>query len=73
MNLAKEADISKFCQPNAIITLKEKLMGTTDTELISKGNIIIEKELMKITEKPIKDEVLSRLKRIENGEKDLFM
>ncbi|TCO70727.1 [FeFe] hydrogenase H-cluster radical SAM maturase HydG [Marinisporobacter balticus] len=72
MELAKDAHIHEFCQPNAILTFKENLVQFASDQTKEKGEKMIEKELEKIDDKKVKEETLKRIKRIEEGEKDLY-
>lgn len=72
MELAKDAHIHEFCQPNAILTFKENLVNFASDETKAKGEKMIEKELQKIDDEKIKEETLKRIKRIEEGERDLY-
>ena len=73
MELAKDAHIHEFCQPNAIITFKENLEDYASTETRNKGELMIGKELEKITDEKLKAITVERLKRIEKGERDLYL
>ncbi|QEK11578.1 [FeFe] hydrogenase H-cluster radical SAM maturase HydG [Crassaminicella thermophila] len=72
MELAKDAHIHEFCQPNAILTFKENLVRFASAKTKEKGEKMIEKELQKIEDEKVKAETIKRLERIENGEKDLY-
>ena len=72
MELAKDAHIHEFCQPNAILTFKENLVNVASSETKEKGEKMLAIEIEKIEDEKIKDETLKRLIRIENGEKDLY-
>ncbi|MFZ5966395.1 MAG: [FeFe] hydrogenase H-cluster radical SAM maturase HydG [Bacillota bacterium] len=72
MELAKDAHIHEFCQPNAILTFKENLMHYASSETREKGEQMIEIELEKIEDEKIKKITVERLKRIEAGERDLY-
>lgn len=72
MELAKEAHIHEFCQPNAILTFKENLVHYASKQTKEKGEKMILMELEKISDSKIKNETTERLKRIEQGERDLY-
>lgn len=72
MELAKDAHIHEFCQPNAIMTFKENLVNTASIETKEMGEKMLLAEIEKIDDEKIKEETLKRLKRIESGEKDLY-
>lgn len=72
MELAKDAHIHEFCQPNAILTFKEHLVNCASIETKKKGEKMIEEELEKIEDKKVKIETMNRIKKIEEGTKDLY-
>lgn len=71
MRLAKTGQICNVCQPNALLTLKEFLLDYGDEEAKILGNKVIQEELTKISNEKAKEETINRLKRVENGERDL--
>jgi len=72
MKLAKTGNIHHLCGPNAILTFKEFLVDYANPGLRKEGERAIERELEKIEDQDRKLETLNRLKRIENGERDLY-
>jgi 2-iminoacetate synthase len=72
MKFAKEGDIKDFCQPNGILTFKEYIMDYADEKLRSKGEMLIRSELEKIANPTIRDHTRLKLKKIEEGERDLY-
>lgn len=72
MSLAKTGNIHNVCLPNAIMTFKEFLLDYADDELRDIGEKTIQENFKNIESEKIKEETLKRLKRIENGERDLF-
>ncbi len=72
MELAKDAHIHEFCQPNAILTFKENLVNVASKETRKMGEKMLAVEMEKIEDEKIKEETKKRLKRIEEGEKDLY-
>ncbi|MCX7635793.1 MAG: [FeFe] hydrogenase H-cluster radical SAM maturase HydG, partial [Syntrophales bacterium] len=73
MELAKPGLIKKFCRSNAILTFKEYLedYASLPTKRIGEG--LIEKLVAETDDPGVKKILLSRLKRIENGERDLYI
>lgn len=71
MELAKPGLIKMHCLPNSLTTLKEYLMDYADVKTKEMGEHLIEKELTNIPEK-IREKTANFLKRIENGERDLY-
>jgi 2-iminoacetate synthase len=72
MEFAKSGQIHNLCYPNAILTFKEYLEDYADDELKMLGNQVIEKNLDKIPNIVMRNKTIERLKRVENGERDLF-
>ncbi|MFH1684825.1 MAG: [FeFe] hydrogenase H-cluster radical SAM maturase HydG [Candidatus Micrarchaeota archaeon] len=72
MKLAKTGNIHFLCHPNAILTFKEFLVDYASLELKKIGEDTLSKEVEKIQDQERKEETKNRLKRIENGERDLF-
>ncbi|SKC51303.1 [FeFe] hydrogenase H-cluster radical SAM maturase HydG [Maledivibacter halophilus] len=72
MELAKDAHIHEFCHPNAILTFKEYLLDYATAETKEDGEKLLEREINKIDDKKIKEETVERLKKIEDGERDLY-
>ena len=55
-----------------MLTFKEYLEDYADEELKELGNRTIEGNLKNITNPVMREKTMERLKRIENGERDLF-
>lgn len=72
MPLAKSGEIQNICQPNAILTFKEFLLDYASDETKILGEKTIQNHLNQIPNPKIKKEAEERLKRLENGERDLY-
>ncbi len=72
MEFAIPGFIHNYCTPNAIMTLKEYLEDYASPEDKKTGMAAITKTLAEIPDPKIKEEIKSRLVRIENGERDLY-
>lgn len=72
MDLAKPGLIKRFCLPNAILTFKEYLIDYAAEETCKAGLKAIEQNICDIPSDSQKEETRHRLKRIENGERDLY-
>ena len=70
MEICKSQQIHNFCQPNAIMTLKEYLEDYASYETKKLGNELISKEVELIENEKIKQVVKENLKKIEQGERD---
>ena len=73
MEFAIPGFVKKFCTPNALLTLTEYLTDYASPEVRAKGLARIEAELAEIPDSnPIKRELMQKLERIRQGERDLF-
>ena len=70
MEICKSQQIHNFCQPNAIMTLKEYLEDYASNETKAIGEKLISKEIELIENEKIKQTVKENLKKIEQGERD---
>jgi 2-iminoacetate synthase len=64
--------ITRFCTPNALLTLQEYLCEYASAEVQTSGASLIVAELAKLPEDASKSELLSRLAAIEQGQRDLY-
>jgi 2-iminoacetate synthase len=72
MSLAKTGEIQNICQPNAILTFKEFLLDYASTKTKEVGEQTINKHLGLIPNQKTRQETEDRLKRLEQGERDLY-
>lgn len=72
MELAKPGFIQNYCTPNAILTLKEYLEDYATEETKKKGETAINNSIRGMDSEKLREEVIARIKRIENGERDLY-
>lgn len=72
MKFAKPGDIQRLCRPNAILTLKEYLKDYAGRKVKQMGEKTISNYLKKINDTGLREQTKIRLKRIENGERDLY-
>ncbi|MCK4424033.1 MAG: [FeFe] hydrogenase H-cluster radical SAM maturase HydG, partial [Candidatus Omnitrophica bacterium] len=74
MELAKPGLIQQFCQPNAFLTFKEYLEDYASKETKKLGEELLENEKIKFGKEhqAISKKFNQRLKRIEEGERDLY-
>lgn len=70
MKICKERQIQNFCQPNAIITLKEYLTDYASDLTKTAAEKIIAEEIKNIENEKIKTKVIEDLKNIEKGIRD---
>ncbi len=72
MELAKKGFIQEFCHPNSLFTFKEYLQDYASEATHAVGTPLIQHEVAAFPEKR-RDLVASRLQRIEQGERDLYL
>ena len=73
MPLAKSGEIQNLCQPNAILTFKEFLLDYASEETRKIGEKTIQEHLKQIPNAKIRDEIKKRIKKLEQGERDLYL
>jgi len=72
MELAKPGLIKLHCLPNALLTLKEYLQDYAGPEAREKGEALIEKELGSVPDPARREKTRENLKKIEDGERDIY-
>ncbi len=70
MSLCKSGQIQNCCQPNALMTLKEYLQDYASEDTIKAGEKLINDELEHIPNEKVKQIVIDRLEKIQNGIRD---
>jgi len=73
MDLAKPGLIQKYCRTNAIMTFKEYLEDYASLQTKESGEDLISQLINERGKAGTKDLLKSRLKRIENGERDIYI
>ena len=75
MDLAKPGKIQRFCKPNAMMTFKEYMIDYGSKESCHSGEKCLERELkeLKSMDKKLGSKIEEDLKKIENGERDLYL
>lgn len=73
MDLAKPGLIQKFCRTNALMTFKEYLMDYASPATLSAGEKLIHSLEDDTTDVKTKGILVDRLRRIGNGERDLYI
>ncbi len=72
MALAKDGQIQNVCQPNALLTFKEYLLDYASVFTGKVGEDVINHHLAQIKNDKIRNITRERIKRLENGERDLY-
>ena len=70
MDICKSQQIHNYCQPNAIMTLKEYLEDYASVETKKVGEALIAQEVEKLQNANIQTAVKEDLVKIHNGERD---
>jgi 2-iminoacetate synthase len=73
MDLAKPGLIQKYCRTNAILTFKEYLMDYASPPTREAGEALIAQLLNERGKAGMKQLLKTRLKKIENGKRDLYI
>lgn len=73
MELARTGNIQNVCQPNALMTLMEYAVGHGDAELRQLVDDLCKRELPRIHSEKMRLYTINALKRIREGETDLFV
>lgn len=73
MRLAKSGQIHNVCSPNALMTLQEFAIDYGDDELRELAEAIIKKSASEIEKDSIRELTVRNIKRIKNGERDLYV
>ena len=64
--------IKNYCTPNAMLTLAEYMEDYATDEVKAKGEKVIEKNLAEMEEGKIKENLVQRLEKVKEGERDLY-
>ena len=70
MSLVKSGQIANCCQPNALMTLKEYLQDYASADTKLKGEAVIAKELLHITNEKVRAIAARNLVEIAEGKRD---
>ncbi len=73
MDIAKQGKVNHLCMPNAILTFKEYLLDYASPETMIVGEGLIEKEMQALPSDALREKVSGMLKKIEAGERDLYV
>jgi 2-iminoacetate synthase len=73
MDLAKPGLIQKFCRTNAILTYKEYLLDYASEETRHEGEKLIAQLVEETPDERTRQILIDRLKRVEDGEHDLYI
>ena len=73
MELAKTGNIKNVCLPNGLMTLKEYALDYGDENFKKLANDVINKHIPNIKNDQVRTLVIANLKKLEQGERDLFL
>ena len=65
--------IKRFCSPNAILTLAEYLEDYAPADVKEKGYKVIDQNLRELAHHHNIDDLLERLKKVKQGQRDLYL
>ncbi|GAB6099658.1 [FeFe] hydrogenase H-cluster radical SAM maturase HydG [Halanaerocella petrolearia] len=72
MEFAIPGFIKRYCTPNAILTFKEYLEDYATEETKKDGEDLIANKMTEVDNQDIKEELETKLRRVEDGERDLY-
>ncbi len=72
MSICKSGNIKNVCLPNALLTLKEYALDYGDDRFKAKAKELTESKIPSIKSEKVKEKVKEYLKRMDEGERDLF-
>ncbi len=72
MEFSTKGFIKRFCTPNAILSFAEYLNDYGSQQSKEKGRKLIKDELAALQNSPQYQQIIARLRRIDEGERDLF-
>jgi 2-iminoacetate synthase len=73
MDLAKPGLIKQYCMPNALFTFREYLLDFASEQTREKGLRLIEQLLEEINQKQLKNNIEENIKKIDSGERDIYL
>ncbi len=73
MNIVHAGEIHTLCHPNALLTFAEYIQDYGDDELKAIGSEYIERECEAIKNPQLRERVQEGIKKIEKGERDLYV
>ncbi len=71
MNICKDQQILNYCQPNALLTLKEYLLDYASPQTALIGEDLIQSELRNIKNDKTKQIIINSMQKIAQGQRDL--
>lgn len=72
MEFAIPGFVKRFCSPNAILTFLEYIQDYASDETKKVGMKLIEKEIEKVSNPDMKAELVKKVAKVKEGERDLF-
>jgi 2-iminoacetate synthase len=64
--------IKRYCTPNAILTLAEYLLDYAPEHTSRKGWELIEREMARMDEGPVKKKLEQKLELLKSGQRDCY-
>jgi 2-iminoacetate synthase len=73
MSMAKQGDIKRLCLPNALITLAEYAQGYGGDDFRQKAQRLLDAQLPTIENDEIRQHTQACIRRIQQGERDIYV
>lgn len=73
MEIVKKGDIKNVCLPNAILTLYEYGLDYGDEDFKTKIKDLIKRKIEKENDKDIENYILNGIKKLDSGDRDVFI
>lgn len=73
MSLAKSGNIKNVCLPNALVTLCEYMMDYGDDSFREQADALIQENIAKIRNDKMRALTEGNIKKIKEGERDLYV
>src|SRR5699024_8581630 len=73
MGMVKKHGIGNICHPNALVTLKEYAVDYASEQTARNADMLIEKELANIPNPDVRESTREKIKKIEEGSRDIYI
>ena len=73
MGMVKKHGIGNICHPNALVTLKEYAVDYASEKTAKSADRLIKRELENIPNPDVREETRENIKRVEEGQRDIYI
>ena len=73
MGMVKKHGIGNICHPNALVTLKEYAVDYASENTAKNAEVLIERELENIPNPDVREMTRKNIKKIEEGQRDIYI